>query len=71
MLLKSNLAGGLESVRIGKCQNPFFAHFGRNWKVSESESVRIEKCQNRKVSESKSERNGKCQNFQILSVWGK
>ena len=33
---------GLESVRIGKCQN---------WKVSELESVRIGKCQNWKVSE--------------------
>ena len=39
--------GRLESVRIGKCQNPFFAHFEQNWKVSELESVRIGKCQNR------------------------
>ena len=45
----------LESVRIqflpilkeiGKCQNSIFAHFERNWKVSELESVRIGKCQN-------------------------
>ena len=33
----------LESVRIGMCQNPIFAHFCRNWKVSELESVRIGK----------------------------
>ena len=88
--------GGLESVRIqflpileesGKCQNPIFAHFGSNWKVSESESVRIGKCQNRKVSdlecvrigkcqnwkvsESESVRIGKCQNFLILEISGK
>ena len=65
----------LESVRIGKCQNPFFAHFGRNWEVSELESVRthflpildeIGKCQNWKVSESECVRIGKCQNFHIL-----
>ena len=38
--------GGLESVRI-----QFLLIFGRNWKVSELESVRIGKCQNWKVSE--------------------
>ena len=27
----TDLNGGLESVRIGKCQNPIFAHFWRNW----------------------------------------
>ena len=54
----------LESVRIGKCQNPFLCQIGKcqNWKVSELESVRIGKCQNRKVSESESVRIGKCQN---------
>ena len=38
----------LESVRIGKCQNPFLCQIGKcqNRKVSESESVRIGKCQN-------------------------
>ena len=46
---------------IGKCQNwkvseSIFAHFGRNWKVSELESVRIGKCQNMKVSELESVR---------------
>ena len=58
----------LESVRIGKCQN---------WKVSESESVRIAanwkapefikfgKCQNWKVSELESVRIGKCQNWKV------
>ena len=51
----------LESVRIGKCQNPIFAYFVRNWKVSElEESVRIGKCQNWKVSESEI--------FQVISA---
>ena len=45
------MIGRLELVRIGKCQNPFFAHFEQNWKVSELESVRIGKCPNCKVSE--------------------
>ena len=49
--------GRLESVRIGKCQNPFFAHFEQNWEVSELESVRIGTCHNRKVSELESVRN--------------
>ena len=57
--------GGLEGVRIGKCQN---------WKVSESmfcpfwkilESVRIRKCQNRKVSQLESVRIVKCQNCKV------
>ena len=64
----SFLAGGLESVRIGKCQNPIFAHFGRNWKVSELESVRIGKCQNWKVSELESVRIGKCQNWNVSEL---
>ena len=56
------------NTRIGKCQNPIFAHFRRNWKVSELESFRIGKCQNWKgqnwkVSESESVRIGKCQNY--------
>ena len=38
--------GRFESVRLRKCQKPFFAHFEQNWKVSESKSVRIWKCQN-------------------------
>ena len=46
----------LESVVIGKCQNPIFAHFEQNWKVSELESVRIGKCQKWKVSELESVR---------------
>ena len=37
---------GLESVRI-----QFLLIFGKNWKVSELESVRIGKCQNWEVSE--------------------
>ena len=46
----------LFSRGIGKCQNwkvseSIFARFGRNWKMSEVESVRIGKCQNWKVSE--------------------
>ena len=55
--------------RVGKRQNwkvaesNLFAPFGRNWNVSESESVRIGKCQNRKVSELENVRNGKCQNY--------
>ena len=49
-------SGGLESVRIGKCQNR---------KVSELESVRIGKCQNWKVSGSESVRIGKCQNWKV------
>ena len=60
-----DLLGGLESVRIGKCQNPFFAHFGRNWKVTELESVRIGKCQNWKGSELESVRIGKFQNWKV------
>ena len=51
----------LESARIGKCQNPFFALFEQNWNVSERESVRIGKCQIWKVSESESVGIGKCQ----------
>ena len=53
---------------IGKCQNPFFAHFGRNWKVSELERVRIGKCQNWKVSELESVRIGKCQNRKVSEL---
>ena len=53
---------------IGKCQNPIFAHFERNWKVSELESVRIGKCQNRKVSELESVRIGKCQNRKVSEL---
>ena len=37
--------------KIGKSQNPFFALFEQNWRVSDLESVRIGKCQNWKVSE--------------------
>ena len=37
-LSKDLIQGGVESVRIGKSQN---AIFSPNWKVSESESVRI------------------------------
>ena len=49
---------------IGKCQNwkvseSIFAHFERNFKVSELENVRIGKCQNLKVSELESVRIGK------------
>ena len=35
------------------------------WKVSESASIRIGKCQNRQVSESESVRIGKCPNRQV------
>ena len=60
--------GRLESVRIGKCQNPFFAHFEQKWKVSELESVRIGKCQNWKLSETA--QFGKCQNWKVSeSAW--
>ena len=47
---------GLESVRIGKCQNAFFFKIGKcqNRKVSELESVRIGTGQNRKVSKMES-----------------
>ena len=55
-------------TRIGKCQNPIFAHFGRNWKVSELESVRIGKCQNWKVSELESVRIRKCQNWKVSEL---
>ena len=60
--------GGLESVRVGKCHNPFFAHFGRNWKVSGLKSVRIGKCQNWKVSELESVRIGNCQNWKVSEL---
>ena len=40
----------LRPWKIGKCQNPCFAHFEQNWKVSESESVKIGKHQNWKGS---------------------
>ena len=50
---------GLESVRIGKCQNR---------KVSELESVRIGKCQNLKVSEFESVRIGTCQNRKVSEL---
>ena len=33
----------LVSVRNGKCQNPFFAHFKQNWKVSDEKKVREKK----------------------------
>ena len=58
----------MESIRIhflpnleeiGKCQN---------WKVSESESVRIGKGQNWKVSELESVRIGKCQNWKVSEL---
>ena len=42
--------------------------FLQNWKVSESESVRIGKCQNRKVSELESVRIGKCQNWKASEL---
>ena len=67
-IYKFSQFGGLESVRIGKCQNPLFARFGRNWKVSELESVRIGKCQNWKVSESESVRIGNCQNWKLSEL---
>ena len=38
--MAATVEGGLESVRIGKCQD---------WKVSELESVLIGKCDNWKV----------------------
>ena len=43
-------------------------NFGRNWKVSKLESVRIGKCQNRKVSKSESVRIGKCQNWKVSEL---
>ena len=55
--------GGLENVRIGKCQNPFFAHFERNWKVSELESVKVGKCQNAFFFKI-----GKCQNRKVSEL---
>ena len=55
-----------ESDRIGKCQNPFFAHFEQNLKVSESESVRFGKCQNCPIlTLSNSD------TFQFLPKWAK
>ena len=45
----------LEKVRIGTGQNPIFAHFGKNWKVSE-----IGIYQNRKGTLSECVRLGKC-----------
>ena len=58
----------LESVRNEKCQNPCFAHFGRNWKVPELEKVRIGMCQNWKVSELLSVRIGICQNWKVSEL---
>ena len=54
----------LESVRIGKCQNSFFAQIGKcqNQTVSKLESVKIS--QNWKVSELLNI--GKCQNLSKL-----
>ena len=42
--------------------------FVLNWKVSESESVRIGKCQNWKVSELEGVRIGKCQNWKVSEL---
>ena len=53
--------GGVESVRIGRCQNAILAHIGK-CQNSELESVRIGKYQNRKASEWESVRIGMGQN---------
>ena len=66
--LSKHHSGGLESVRIGKCQKPIFVHFGRNWKESELERDRSGKCQKQKMSEVESVRSGMCQNWKVSEL---
>ena len=55
----------MESDRIGKSQN---AIFSPNWKVSESVSDRIGKCQTLKVPELEGVRISKCQNWKVSEL---
>ena len=56
----SRYGGRTEFVKIGICQNPVFATFWRNWKLSESEFVRIGNCHNRNYDQFQI---GNCQNW--------